>query len=222
MYSLVVINAEHTAALRRRFHTDPDVVVFADSESLQAIERMMAERPAVIVMSRAFVATARGAGLVARLKSAELSGIDVRVLTEDENRTPLVLSASEVPAGAALVEGSRPIDRAGTRAALRYEMDHRPVIVNGEPGSLIDLSTTGAQLLLAKRVRPNEPVRLVLADQSRGDSRCSGKIVWAIAVPMSGAIHYRAGVQLMNPNTEWLQHYCVEFGGRPDHTFLNP
>jgi len=218
MYSLVIINADHIAALRKRFGTDPSFEAFADSEALQAIERIVAAPPKVVALSRAFVATARGAGLIARLKSdSELSSIDARILTEDENRVPLVLSEPAVSWENALLRMSRPLDRAGTRSALRYEMDRRPIIVNGEPSRLIDLSVTGAQVLLPIRVRPNEPVRLVLAEQ--GDSRCAGKIVWSVAVPTSGTIQYRAGVQLTNPNTHWLENYCAQFGGRADHTF---
>jgi hypothetical protein len=172
-----------------------------------------------VALCRAFVATARGAGLVARLKGdAELSGVDVRILTEDEHRIPLVLSEPAVSWENALLRMSRPLDRAGTRGALRYEMDRRPIMVNGEPGTLIDLSVTGAQVQLPIRVRPNEPVRLVLAERS-GESRCAGKIVWSVAVPTSGTIQYRAGVQLTNPNTQWLESYCSQFGGRADHTF---
>jgi hypothetical protein len=216
MYSLVIIGTNQTAALRERLGADSTVVVFADSDSLQALDRILAAHPNVVALSGTFVETARGAGLVARLKGdAELSSIDVRVLTEDENRIPLVLSAPVASWESALLRMSRPLDRAGTRGALRYEMDRRPIVVNGERSTLIDLSITGAQVLLPIRVRPREPVRMVLAGQG-GESRCSGTIVWSVAVPASGTMQYRAGVQLTNPNTQWLEDYCARFGGRPD------
>jgi hypothetical protein len=220
VYSLVIIGqADQTAALQKRLGADPAVVIFPESDSLQALERILATQPKIVALNKTFVTTARGAALVARLKGdAELSGIDVRVLIEDENRIPLVLSDPAVSTEKALLETSRPVDRAGTRAALRYVMDRRGIVVNGERSKLIDLSSTGAQVLMPVRVRPNEPVRIVLSDKG-GEPRYSGTIVWSVAVPSGGTIEYRAGVKLVNPDIAWLEEYCVRFGGRPDLTF---
>jgi hypothetical protein len=97
-------------------------------------------------------------------------------------------------------------------------MDRRPIVVNGERCSLIDLSVTGAQVLLPIRVRPDEPIRIVLSDEA-GETRFPGTVVWSLAVPTGGTIQYRAGVKLAKPDTKWIDNYCVRFGGRPDLTF---
>ena len=97
-------------------------------------------------------------------------------------------------------------------------MDRRAVVVNGESSALIDLSVTGAQVLLPTRVRPDEPVRLVLSDDS-GEARFPGTIVWSVAVPIDGSIRYRAGVKLSKPDAKWIESYCHQAGGRPDLTF---
>jgi len=91
-------------------------------------------------------------------------------------------------------------------------------VVNGESSALIDLSVTGAQVLLPTRVRPDEPVRLVLSDDS-GEARFPGTIVWSVAVPIGGSIRYRAGVKLSKPDAKWIESYCHQAGGRPDLTF---
>ena len=215
----IISTPEHTTALRERLGADPSVLVFPDTDSLKALETIAAARPTIVAFSPAFTATARGAALVAQLRGdASLSGIDIRVLLEDERQMPLLLADHAGPAEQAVLEASRPLDRAGTRAALRYVMDRRPIIVNGERSLLIDLSTTGAQLLLSVRVRPSEPVRMVLSAEA-GDKRLSGAIVWAIAVPIGPSIHYRAGAQFSNPDAKWIEAYCQQYGGRPDRTF---
>ena len=83
---------------------------------------------------------------------------------------------------------------------------------------LIDLSVTGAQILLPTRVRPNEPGRLVLSTEA-GEVRFPGMIIWSVAVPTGGSIQYRAGVKLSKPDTKWIESYCHQFGGPPDLTF---
>jgi PilZ domain len=215
----IISPPEHVRALRKRLGDDPAVAVFADTESLQALESIATKRPQIVAINRTFAHTARGAALVAQLKSdARLSGIDVRVLIEDENKVPLMITDRTPSAEKGLMETSRPLGHAGTRSALRYVMDRRDIVVNGERSALIDLSATGAQVLLPTRVRPNEPVRLVLTDQS-GDARMGGTIVWSVAVPTAGSIQYRAGIKLAKPDPNWIERYCREFGGRPDHTF---
>jgi hypothetical protein len=40
-----------------------------------------------------------------------------------------------------------------------------------------------------------------------------------VAVPMEGAIHYRAGVKFKKPDAKAIEDYSAQFGGRPDLTF---
>ena len=217
--SFVIISTpEYARALRNRLE-DPAIAVFADTDSLQALEAIKTKRPKLVALNSLFADTARGAALVAQLKSdSQLTGIDLRVLIEDENKVPLVLADQASSPEKALLETSRPLDRAGTRAALRYVMDRRAIVVNGAPCHLIDLSITGAQVLLPTRVRPDEPVRLVLTAEA-GEMRFPGTIVWSVAVPTAGSIQYRAGVKLTKPDSKWIDGYCHQFGGRPDLTF---
>jgi hypothetical protein len=218
-FLVVIGQADQVPALRKRLGADPAVTVFADTDSLQALEAILGTRPKIVALSANFATTGRGAGLVARLKNdADLSGIDLRILLEDENQVPLLLADSPGSSESALVDGSRPLSRAGTRGALRYVMDRRAITVNGERGALIDLSATGAQVLAAARLRPNEPLRLVLPDDA-GDMRLAGTVVWSVAMPVGGSIEYRAGAKFGNPDGAWLESYCVRLGGRPDFTF---
>ena len=216
---VILSHPDHTAALHQRFEGDPAVVVFSDFDSLPAIDTILAGRPTIVALNTTFATTARGAGLVARIKGeTDLAETDVRVLIEDEHHVPLALSHPAPTSEAILIETSRPLGRAGTRAALRYLMDRRSILVNGARGDLIDLSVTGAQVLTPTLLRPNEPVRVVLPADT-GEVRCPGTVVWSVAVPIGGAIHYRAGVQFKKPDPKAIEAYSAQFGGRPDLTF---
>ena len=119
------------------------------------------------------------------------------------------------PAEDIVLETSRPLDRAGTRQALRYPMNRRLVAVNGESGQLIDLSVSGAQVQSAIRLRPLKVGRLVIPDES-GDIRIQGTIAWAIGVPSGGTIQYRAGIEFVKADKQVLAAFCEKHGGTPD------
>src|SRR5260221_631419 len=116
---LVIISTPAQApAIRERLGKDPAVAVFADTDSLKALELIATTRPKIVALNPTFADTARGAALVAQLKSdSDLSGIDLRVLIEDEQKMPLMIADHATSAETALLEISRPLSRAGRGAS---------------------------------------------------------------------------------------------------------
>jgi hypothetical protein len=100
-------------------------------------------------------------------------------------------------------------------------MSRREVVVDGQRNHLVDLSVTGAQVLVATLLRPNQTVRLVLPGETAA-LRCRGTVMWAVAVPTGSKIQYRAGVEFINPDSTQLGAFCLKFGGAPDPTFGAP
>ena len=64
-------------------------------------------------------------------------------------------------------------------------------IINGERCEVIDLSVTGAQVVLPTRLRPDQPLRITLFDRDV-QTQCRGVVAWSIAEPTRGAVRYRA------------------------------
>jgi hypothetical protein len=214
--SIVIVRPEHFVSVKKRLATDEVVGVISEAELLQYQDSLLARPPEIVIMHSAFANTSRGATLVAALKAKPReSGTTVRVFIEDEIKAPMILTETALAPHEALIETSRPLDRAGTRQAARYPMNRRNVVVNGEPGQLIDLSVSGAQVQSPSRLRPLKVVRLVLPDAA-GDMRLQGQVAWAIAVPAAGSIQYRAGIELVNPDKTLLASYCGRHGGAPD------
>lgn len=215
--AVVIANSAHAVALGKHLGPRSSITVFPDVKSLEALETILARPPRILALGQTFVATARGATLVARLRAeSHLLGIDLRVLLEDEAKSPVILSQPVISPEEALLQTSRPLDRAGTRRATRFLMNRRAAVVNGEPGHLVDLSVTGAQVLVPMRLCPGQPVRLTLPDES-SEVRCQGTVAWSVAVPTRTAVQYRAGVEFIDACTTRIETICLEFGTRKKH-----
>jgi hypothetical protein len=211
--SVVVIGkADQAAGLRKRLGTDESVALYSDCEALKAIEAVLTHPPRILALDRAFVVTARGAALIARLRAEpRLCSIDVRVLAEDETNMPIILSARPAGLGfeGAVLKMSHPLDYCGTRRAPRFAVgDAAHVSVNGERGRLVNLSATGVQLLVQMRLRPSEPLRLALTDE-KADIRVRGIVAWSAAEPHGSKVEYRAGVEFVNPDSLRLEAFCM-------------
>ncbi|MBY0496549.1 MAG: PilZ domain-containing protein [Cyanobacteria bacterium] len=215
--SFVIVRPEHLESIRKRLADVEGVNVISESDLLPIQDTLLSRPPEILVMHSAFATTSRGATLVSGLKARpNETGTAIRVFIEDDVK-PLILSETALDPHDAMLETSRPLDRAGTRQAARYPMNRRDVAVNGEAGQLIDLSVSGAQVQSAMRLRPLKLARLVLPDAT-GDLRLQGTVAWAIAVPSGGAIQYRAGVEFVNPDKRMLTAFCERHGIAPDPT----
>jgi hypothetical protein len=138
-----------------------------------------------------------------------MGAIDLRVLTEDETNSPMILETKALGLEGALLKTSHPLDYGGTRRAPRFPVtDDAGVVVNGENGTLVNLSSTGAQLLVHMRLRPSEPLRLALID-SDSEVKVRGIVAWSSVEAANGALAYRAGVEFINPDALSLDAFCV-------------
>ncbi|HEX7280846.1 MAG TPA: PilZ domain-containing protein [Vicinamibacterales bacterium] len=216
--SIVIVRPEHLGSIKKRLSEADFVAVFSETEWLSVQDSVLARPPEVLIMQNAFAATSRGATLVSALKAKPREhGTALRVFIEDDVKAPMILAQADVPAIDALLETSRPLDRAGTRQAARYPMNRLRLTVNGDPAELIDLSISGAQVQAASRMRPLKVARVTLFDE-RAETKLQGTVAWAIAVPDKGAIMYRAGIEFVNPDQKKLAAYCAKHGGAPDPT----
>ena len=97
------------------------------------------------------------------------------------------------------------------RRASRYAFNHDVQIqIDGSATQLVDLSTTGAQVISPTALKPNRMVKVALP---MGDSpvSCRGKIVWARLEPPSAgrALCYRAGVLFTNVDEAHIEAFIT-------------
>jgi hypothetical protein len=205
--AFVIAGSAHAAALKRRLEHDPTITVFSEAESLDALRLILEHPPKVLALDSALVKTARGALIVAHLR--DHAGVDVRVLTEDEEHLPMLLVHHDLP----LHAGSQPIEVCGTRGAQRFPM--KPdveIVVDGERSRLVNLSITGAQLVLPARLQPRQSIRVTLLDKS-SHTRFHAVVAWSTVELANSLMKYRVGVSFIDPpEASVIEAFCVRYG----------
>jgi hypothetical protein len=215
----LVIAAENLMpALRERVKVDGEILTYPDTEPIQALQTIMEQRPGLVILEWLFAATPRGAALVNRIKSdPQLAHVEVRVMshTGDYTRQVVKPTATKAPAAAhgqggtaaepesapasvATEEAPKALDWHGTRRAARFRVRAGVELqLDGNPASVVDLSTVGAQVISPTVLRPNQKVRIALPNDDFL-LRFRGAVAWAkFELPKAPgkSPQYRAGVE---------------------------
>ena len=208
--TVIIAAPEHLPALKARAAVaapggpgDGEVLTFADSDALHALEAITKRRPAVVALERLFATTPRGAALIHRVKAdPSLRAAEIRVVAHDSDYVRVSPRAAAPPAA--------PLDQRGTRRAPRVRMSPRAdASIDGIKASLVDLSTVGAQVVTAGALKPNQRVQMVLSDDS-GLVRFSGDVAWAsYEIPPKGGPRYRAGIAFLDADPVDVDAFCL-------------
>ena len=208
--TVLIASPEHLPALKERDDLG-ETIAFADTDALRALDVITRQRPKVVALERTFAATSRGAALINRIKAdLALAACEIRIIAHDSSYArvsarragesgPIVRTAA--PALAMAEESSpadAPLDQRGTRRATRFNIvDGVEVQIDGNPASLVDLSLLGVQVISATTLKPNQRVRVTLADPTR-PMRFSAVVAWASFEIPKGAPRYRAGIEFFD------------------------
>jgi hypothetical protein len=212
--AILIAPAELLPALSARVDGTPGLQTFSDADALRALETITRTRPALVMLERRFSSTPRGAALVARIKAdPSLNDTEVRVVPPEGESIAALVTASATQAmtmpraqAAAPPQAAAPgLDRRGTRRAPRYRVNTGvDVTVDGTRVNLVDISTLGAQILSQSVLKPNQRVRISLADPE-GTLRYGATVVWAsFEIPKGSGARYRAGVEFVDPDVRGL------------------
>jgi hypothetical protein len=228
MPAVVIAATNLMPALRERLTDEGDLLAFADTEPIQALQAILEQRPSLIVLERLFAATPRGAALINRIKTdAGLAHAEVRVMSHTGDYTRVVARPSAPPpdvtpaggGGAAVAtaptpaaEDTRPLDWHGTRRAPRFRVrDGVEIQLDGNPASVVDLSSVGAQVLSMTVLRPNQKVRVSIPNDEFV-MRFRGAVAWAKFELSKGNAppRYRAGVEFTDADNQAVDSFCAK------------
>lgn len=204
---LILIAApELIPALRERVGEDEDILTFADSEPLRAMDAISAQRPNIVALERLFAASPRGAALIARIKAdPSLDHSEIRVLSH--NTAYQRVSPRRRTAGQS--GGPGRLDR-GTRRAPRFYMKEGVIVtIDEQTGRLIDLSVVGAQVVSPIPLKPKQPVALRLGHAGRPEA--SGTVVWAKLELTRTGPTYRAGIEFTRADGPEMADFCEAY-----------
>lgn len=206
-----------------RLAGEGELLTFADTEPIQALQAILDKRPRLVVLERLFAATPRGAALINRIKTdPALAHAEVRVMSHTGDYTRQVAKPSVVEAPAAAASAAQPasaiateepprrLDWHGTRRAPRHRVrSGLEIQLDGNPASVVDLSIVGAQVLSSTILRPNQKVRVSIPNDEFV-MRFRGAIAWAkFELPNPTAPpRYRAGVEFTDADSSALEEFC--------------
>jgi hypothetical protein len=198
--TLVLIAApELIPALRERVGDNDQVLTFADSEPLRALEAISVQRPPVIALERLFAASPRGAALIARIKGdPSLDGSEIRILSHDSNYQRISPRRRGLPPKVA-VKPAPALD-SGTRRAPRFRMkESAEATIDNKPARLVDLSVLGVQLMGPDSLRPKQAVTVTLGP-ANSPLVVTGTVVWARLELSRKGPTSRVGIDFTDPD----------------------
>ncbi|MCU1385864.1 MAG: hypothetical protein JWL71_4561 [Acidobacteria bacterium] len=192
------------AALKARAgDASGEVLTFTDAEALTALHTIVKRRPHVVALERMFAVTPRGAALINRIKAdPTLRQAEIRVMAHNSDYTRVVPRAAP-PAAPAL-------DQRGTRRAQRFKMAaHTVVALDGRSGTVIDLSTVGAQVVSPGGLKPNQRITVALIDET-SHVKFNASVAWtSFEMSSAGAPRYRAGINFEDADPGAVDAFCL-------------
>ena len=87
------------------------------------------------------------------------------------------------------------------------------VQINGDSGTLFDLSISGCQLLSPSALKPNQIIKVQLSS-GPPPVTCTGKVVWTRLEPAGKGrpLSYRAGVRFTKADEEAIETFAARHG----------
>jgi PilZ domain len=226
---VIIAASDLLPALRQSIDSGSELLAFSDAEALKALEVISRRRPRLVLIERSFAATPRGAALINRIKAdPTLIGSEIRVvssapepgpvmspLASDQSAGPVSPVTSVAPTSATVATLPRPaFDQRGTRRASRSKMiGNVEAVADGNAVTLVDLSMAGAQVVSPVILKPNQRLRMTLAD-SQATIRVNGMVAWAsFEIPPNSGPRYRAGVEFLDADGEAVEAFRLRHHG---------
>ena len=99
--SVIIAALNLTPSLRERLADQGELLTFADTEPIQALQTILEQRPRLIVLERLFAATPRGAALINRIKTdPQVAQAEIRVMSHTGDYTRVVSRGAGAAAAA--------------------------------------------------------------------------------------------------------------------------
>jgi hypothetical protein len=209
----IIAAVDLISALRERAGVTGRVLTFTDADPRETLAAILRERPDVVILERFFAATPRGVALIRRLQiDPALENVEIRVLAHDSDHVRVIARRRTLSAGGTAT--TTLTDPAGTRTSRRMALS-KPVEaqIDGKTVNLLDLSSTGAQVLSPAVLRPNQRVRLTLWIEQEA-LRIGATVEWS-SFEMdreTNETRYRAGLAFGAQDAAALERFCERLG----------
>ena len=163
--AVVIAASNLMPSLRERLADDGELLIFPDTEPIQALQAILEHRPSLIVLERLFAATPRGAALINRIKNdPQLGHAEVRVMSHSGDYARVVSKGTGAPPPPApapapvVVEAPPPSNSSAAAVATETEAPAAAVVSAEPPPRPLDWHGTRR----APRVRIRNGVEIQL------------------------------------------------------------
>ena len=202
-------------ALKERTESAGELLTFDGENTLEALQAITNYRPSQVVIERQFATSSRGSALITRIRQdPSLNHAEIRIASHETEHERVLPQPPEIvkPVPEVKPEAKSPLDYRGTRRATRYTLAEGVVIkVDGDPATVIDMSRIGAQVVLARAIRPYQRIRVSIEHGSEV-VRCRGAIAWVRYELRGGksAGYYRAGLEFVDADEDTIETFCEQ------------
>lgn len=170
-----------------------DVLAVPQEDATAALEIIRRQQPTMVVLEEAFALSARAAALVAHLQTdPQFRGVEIRLLTAESVAALQSAHATNKYTQMSLATLARPLPRHAARVRPTRPVE---ILVDENPATLVNLSTSGTQVCSSSVLRPQQHVRVSFPLDS-GPIRTKGVVVWS-AFEVAATPTYRAGIKLI-------------------------
>lgn len=205
----MIAASQYVESLKSRATGAGELLTFADTDALQALDAIVQRKPSLVVLERFFASTPRGAALINRLKAdPALANVEIRVVAHDSDYTRVIgrhapgtggeFGAPAAPSSAQpatpvaappkpaapqatvpLATAPAPLDQTGTRRAPRFRVRAGTEIQLD--GALVTLVdlSTCGAQVVSGSVLRPNQRIRVIMGDDLSSVKCSGVIAWA-------------------------------------------
>jgi hypothetical protein len=107
--AVIIAAVNLTPSLCERLADEGELLTFADTEPIQALQTILEQHPRLIVLERLFAATPRGAALINRIKTdPQVSQAEIRVMSHTGDYTRVVSRGTGIAAEPAVETAAVP------------------------------------------------------------------------------------------------------------------
>jgi hypothetical protein len=209
LLTVLVASTEVLAAWSERANVSNEIIALNEADTQGILDVVTRRRPQVVVLERRFLSTSKGAALVHRLRNDdELPRVEIRVLPTEHAVTLMSAHTPFANSPAAVAALAQPLAGSVRRAVRVSPPEGVSAQINGVPAALVDLSTLGVQVVSPRTLRPNQYVRIQLADEQGVVVRARAGVAWsAFELPPGGPPRYRAGMEFRDTDPHAIESF---------------
>ena len=213
---LVVVVADplRLRAIRLAAQFRGRVLYFSDSNLASAFESIRAHEPGIVALEGQFAHTPSGRVFAERLHKLGIPGLDVQLITFSNgawSTGSLPTASVAVPVTASKGAAAPPAPLINTRRVPRFSLiNPRAVKIEGNPTNLVDMSVMGAQVISTPALRPNQKLKVFLADEGGTVLTVTAAVAWSyFELPKNAPqAYYRAGMEFTDAAMAAVEEFC--------------